>query len=100
MSPEFIYGIVVGIFLVGATVLVKFLFGELPPVRGKGVRINCKIEGEPAEIIRDLKKRGLFTSNTDLIIQAVMVLHEKIVERDLKEAQLKEIREKEEGEEW
>ena len=43
----------------------------------------------------NLKKRGLFKSNTDLIIQPVPLLHEKIVDRDLKEAQLKKLREEE-----
>jgi hypothetical protein len=60
------------------------------------VRINTTISGEPARILIELKNRGIATSNTDAIIQALFTLYDKIVERDLKTAQLRTLREVEE----
>jgi hypothetical protein len=57
------------------------------------VRINTKISGQPAEILLELKRRGLVTSNTDAIIQALMALYEKVVDRDLRAAQLRTLKE-------
>lgn len=57
------------------------------------VRINTKISGQPAEILLELKRRGLVTSNTDAIIQALMALYENVVDRDLRAAQLRTLRE-------
>lgn len=60
------------------------------------IRINMSIEGEPAEWLLTYKKRGLITSYTDAIIQALRALNEKVTEQDLKEAQLGNIRQNEE----
>ena len=43
-------------------------------------------------------RRGLITSYTDAIIQALRAMHEKILEQDLKLIQLRNMREVEE--EW
>ena len=56
------------------------------------VRINTCISGEPAEILLQLKRRGLVTSNTDAVIQALLALHEKILDRDLRLARLKTLK--------
>lgn len=53
------------------------------------VRVNTTITGEPAKILLEIKRRGLATSNTGVIITALKALHEKILEADLKQAQLK-----------
>ena len=60
------------------------------------VRINTTISGQPAEILLELKRRGLATSNTDAIIQALVTFYEKVVDRDLRAAQLRTLREAEE----
>ena len=57
------------------------------------VRINTTVVAEPAKILLELKSRGLVTSNTDAVIQALYALHEKILDRDLRLARLKALRE-------
>jgi len=52
-------------------------------------RINCEITGKPAQIFLDLKKRGLVTSARDAVVQGLTCLYEKVLQRDLQEAQLK-----------
>lgn len=56
------------------------------------IRINMTLEGEPAVWIGEWKRRGLITSYTDGVIQALRALHEKVTEQDLKSAQLGNIR--------
>jgi len=53
------------------------------------VRINCEIRGKPAEIFIDLKRRGFIISARDAVVQGLACLYEKILERDLQEAQLR-----------
>ena len=60
------------------------------------VRINTIIVGEPAKWLEDWKRRGLITSFTDGVLQALWVLHEKVTEQDLKSAQLANIKRTEE----
>lgn len=54
----------------------------------KGIRINMKVEGEPAEWLEEWKRRGLVTSYTDAVVQSLRSLKEKITEQDLKAARL------------
>ena len=56
------------------------------------VRINMVVEGELAEWLYDLKKRGLAKSFNDIVRQALRVFKEKISEQDLKSLQLKNLR--------
>jgi hypothetical protein len=44
--------------------------------------------GEPAKWLNEWKRRGLVTSYTDAIIQALRTFNEKLTEQDLKSAQL------------
>jgi len=60
------------------------------------VRINTTISGEAASILLDLRRRGLVTSARDAIIQALLALYDKVLERDLRAAQLRTMREVEE----
>jgi hypothetical protein len=53
------------------------------------VSVRCIISGEPARIFLELKRRGLVRSTRDAVVQGLMSLHERIVQRDLKIAQLK-----------
>jgi len=62
------------------------------------VRINMVVEGEPAAWLNEWKKRGLVTSYTDAVVQALRTLKEKVTEQDLKSAQLGNI--KRVDEEW
>ena len=68
--------------------------------RNKGIstkiRINTTIEGEPAKWLIDWKRRGLVTSYTDAVIQALRAFNEKITEQDLKFSQLGNIKQTEE----
>ena len=56
------------------------------------VRINMVVEGEPAEWLNKWKQRGLITSYTDAVVQALRVYNEKITEQDLKIVQLNNIK--------
>jgi hypothetical protein len=52
------------------------------------IRINTVVIGEPAKWLNEWKRRGLVTSYTDAIIQALRTFNEKVIEQDLKSAQL------------
>ena len=60
------------------------------------IRINTVITGEPAKWLNEWKRRGLVTSFTDAVIQALRAFNERITEQDLKSAQLGNIK----SEEW
>jgi len=57
------------------------------------IRINMVVEGEPAEWLESWKRRGLITSYTDAVIQALRAYNEKIIDNDLKIHQLRNIME-------
>lgn len=52
------------------------------------IRINTTLVGEPAKWLYEWKSRGLVTSYTDAVLQALRIFNEKLVEQDLKSAQL------------
>jgi hypothetical protein len=56
------------------------------------IRINTVVIGEPAKWLNEWKRRGLVTSYTDAIIQALRTFNEKVIEQDLKSAQLGNLR--------
>lgn len=66
------------------------------PSKGAKIRINTTVTGEPAKWLNEWKRRGLVTSYTDAVIQALRAFNERITEQDLKSAQLGNIREFEE----
>jgi len=53
------------------------------------VHIRCAINGEPARVLLELRRRGIIRSNADAVCQGLLTLWEKIVRRELEEAQLK-----------
>lgn len=59
---------------------------------GQKIRINTVVIGEPAKWLNEWKRRGLVTTYTDAIIQALRVFNEKVTEQDLKSAQLGNIK--------
>lgn len=63
---------------------------------GSKIRINTVVIGEPAKWLIEWKRRGLVTSYTDAIIQALRAFNEKLIEQDLKSAQLGNIKQAEE----
>ena len=50
------------------------------------------VEGEPAEWLNEWKERGLVTSYTDAVNQALRTFNEKNTEQDLKLIQLKNMK--------
>lgn len=57
--------------------------------RSARVHIRCAINGEPARILLELRHRGIIRSNADGVCQGLLALWEKVVRRELEEAQLK-----------
>jgi len=53
------------------------------------VRINTELTGEPALWFYRWKKQGIIRSAPDAVRQAFQALHDKILERQLKTAQLR-----------
>jgi hypothetical protein len=58
----------------------------------KGIRVNMIVEGESAEWLQEWKSRGLVTSYTDAVVQALRALQVRITEDDLKIAQFRNLR--------
>jgi len=61
---------------------------EIAPVK----RINLTVRGEPAQWLEEWIKRGLCNSVTDAVLLAFQTLHERITDHDIKEEQLKMLR--------
>ena len=57
----------------------------------KPIRINTSISGIYAEILINLKRRGILRSNTDAVCQGLLALKEKILKLDLEIARLKQL---------
>ena len=56
------------------------------------VRVNTIIVGEPAEWLKSWKSRGIVTSYTDAILQALRSFHREMTDNELKIAQLQNIK--------
>jgi Arc/MetJ-type ribon-helix-helix transcriptional regulator len=54
------------------------------------LRFNSVIDGKPAVIVRKLLDEGLYSNKTDLIRQAILALHEKRLDLQLKEIKIEE----------
>lgn len=61
----------------------------MPKVNELKIRINGTISDEPAQILLELKSRGLARSNMDAIGQALVSFYERVLERDTRAARLK-----------
>jgi len=53
------------------------------------MEVKCTLKEEPAHIVQELKERGVVASVREAVVHGLIAFHEKIVERDLKIAQLK-----------
>jgi hypothetical protein len=59
------------------------------------IRINFVVVGEPAQWLKTWKQRGIVTSYTDAVLQALRNFHYEITDRELKTAQLQNMRQAE-----
>jgi len=50
----------------------------------KEIRINVRLSGEPGKTILELQKRGLIRDYSDAINQAIPLLFDKLLDRNLK----------------
>ena len=48
------------------------------------VWVKCRLRGEPARIVRELKARGVAYGVRELVIQGLMALEEKTLEREIR----------------
>ena len=51
--------------------------------------VKCTLSGEPARIVRELKERGIVCSVREAVVHGILTYYEKVVRRDLEQAQLK-----------
>jgi len=51
------------------------------------IHVRCYIKGEPAQLLRELKERGVVSSVREAVVHGILALYEKTIERDLKRAQ-------------
>ena len=58
--------------------------------------VKCILRGEPAKIVRELKERGIVKSVREAVVQGLLLLHERMAERDLRMAQARASRNLEE----
>jgi hypothetical protein len=56
--------------------------------RSARVHIRCAVDGEPARVLLELRRRGIIRSNADAVCQGLLALWEKAVRRELEEARL------------
>lgn len=50
--------------------------------------VKCTLIGEPARIVRELKARGLASSIREIVVLGIICLYDRVLERDLKRAQV------------
>ena len=48
------------------------------------IYVKCVLRGEPARIIRDMKMRGVACSVREIVVQGLLALEEKTVEREIR----------------
>jgi hypothetical protein len=67
---------------------------NLAKVKIRRKRVNLTLIGEPADFLVELKERGICRTTPQAITMALEALREKLLERAIKEAQLKRSEEK------
>ena len=60
------------------------------------VYVKCVLRGEPAMIVAELKERGIVKSVREAVVQGLLAFYEKVMERDLRYAQVRASRRLEE----
>ena len=51
------------------------------------VYVKCELEGKPAKIIKELKRRGMVKSVREAVVQGILTYWDQVMVRDLREAQ-------------
>jgi hypothetical protein len=51
------------------------------------VYVKCELEGKPAKIIKELKKRGMVKSVREAVVQGILTYWDQVMVRELREAQ-------------
>ena len=49
--------------------------------------VRFELEGKPADIVRELKKRGIVKSVREAMVQGLLTYYDQLMMRDLREAQ-------------
>jgi hypothetical protein len=52
------------------------------------VYVKCVLRGEPARIFRELKERGVVGSVREALIQGLLAVYERTLDRDLRRARV------------
>ena len=52
------------------------------------VYLKCTLRGDPALIVLELKERGIVGSVREAVVQGLFAFYERILERDLRRAQV------------
>ena len=52
------------------------------------VYLKCVLRGDPALIVLELKERGIVGSVREAVVQGLFAFYERILERDLRRAQV------------
>lgn len=65
---------------------------KAPVKKNARIRINMIVDGEPAQWLSEWKQRGIVTTYTDAVVQALRAYNDKITEQDLKLVQLKNMK--------
>ena len=60
------------------------------------VWVKCELEGKPARIVRELKRRGMVKSVREAVVQGLLTYWDQVMMRDLREAQARTSRRLEE----
>ena len=53
------------------------------------VYVKCTLRGEPARIFLELKERGVVRSVREAVVQGLLAVYERTMERDLRRAQVR-----------
>jgi len=51
------------------------------------VWVKCELEGKPAKIVKELKRRGMVKSVREAVVQGLLTYWDQVMVRDLREAQ-------------
>jgi len=60
---------------------------KMSPNETEIVYVKCELEGKPAEIVRELKRRGIVKSVREAVVQGLLTYYDQLMTRDLREAQ-------------
>lgn len=59
----------------------------MSPNKNDILYVRCELEGKPAEIVDELKRRGIVKSAREAMVQGLLTYWDQVMTRDLREAQ-------------